>query len=123
MFSYQSVALSGSAAYAATWERGRAISISVLTSTVNPVAPWLQVTRPDSPGPASRIALGRLGVRWNEVEREGAVDVGPLLEDPEALVEVGPALERGAVQLERRAKYRAHRFQLCPDEVLVGTAG
>jgi len=29
MFSYQLVALSGSAAYAATWERGRSISIAV----------------------------------------------------------------------------------------------
>jgi hypothetical protein len=33
MFSYHSGALSGSAAYAATSERGRAISISVSTST------------------------------------------------------------------------------------------
>jgi hypothetical protein len=33
MFSYQAVAWPGSAANAATYERGRAISISVLTST------------------------------------------------------------------------------------------
>jgi hypothetical protein len=33
IFSYQSVALSGSAAYAATSARGRPISISVTTST------------------------------------------------------------------------------------------
>src|SRR5215470_14094 len=47
MFRYHSVARSGSAAYAATSSRGRAISISLTTSTANPRI----VSRPNWPTP------------------------------------------------------------------------
>src|ERR1700752_3283760 len=63
MFRYQVVALSGLTAYAATSTRGRAISISVTTSTLTP---WIVAARRPAPlrdaGPAMRIRAYEDGI-------------------------------------------------------------
>src|SRR3954451_13285111 len=59
----------------------------------------------------------------SDAERERAADVRPALDDAEARVEGGPALEDRAVQPQRRHDRRAQRAELGPDEADVGLSG
>src|SRR4051795_10912678 len=58
-----------------------------------------------------------------DAERERAADVRPALDDAEARVEGGPALEDRAVQPQRRHDRRAQGAELGPDEADVGLSG